>query len=1088
MSSNQDELYKKLIAEGRYKEVLDMINNKDTGVVQMIPDDNIDDDLLEFRGLYNHDDSCSNLSQIAGNLGFPNESVLNLTYNDRLTEVVDKTIIDEGFNLEIPSDKIDYDIGKELQVLLEKAEINYNRLVNIDEISEMQNEEIYGQMYQLEARRKLFKYKDHILPEISGTFKSESFVNNFSGKIDLSSIKMSQEVESSKFCVEDCFKKENFEDVIVHKVVKSKSDMKPKETKITKQNLKGLFDKKGYLGLSTKESKYKAIIIISEDVKNTVISGKIELPVTILNNVAGINTCTQEISLWNKLANETNDIQKPIDYMKYNTHFISLYDNTKKPSIELSTENILTILSGSKKSDTVYDSIRELEIKCENLNSIANLNSFPSLRRMDLASNCFSSLDFFRGYTGIANIIDLNLCQNKLNKIDFDVFKNLTGLLFLNLEINQINKIENLHLCKSLVSLNLSYNKIDKIENLDELVNLEKLYLTGNTIREIEGLSRNRKLKVLSIGKNKIKELGDIFAQIPFIEELTLFDNKIRTLGSFSFAYLKHLYLNSNKIREFKIGYCPSMEELYLQNNKILTFEGSLGTSCPRLKKIDLSFNNIQGLSDVITLLDQSTHIEAITFNNNPFHIALAKITSLESLMSKIHPTLKKVDFQTVKGGKANSRIDLTDDHPAHRFFNIFNQHNQIVTFFNSKFNVANFSNVEKFNLMNMLNHNYFVSKLFGLNTLAQMVGNKVTKIDTFSEQFRYKKYTYYFKNKLEFIKHSLVKYVKLYKHKKGASLLIQRHVRGCLYRKMFFGINPAYRYLKYIVKLRKLQSFVKSNLYRVKFRRKIVQIQLFEEEDERADLDFFNNDGNIATEKHEVSGLESFIPQVIPEVDKEEVLPMNNQPIPISTRSQNIEIKPNQSQALDDSRLSSIKPDTSIKRKESNKLSSSNSIKLLKETIDRERNIYRRKPGPESFNIININGNSLKPVVLPQIKSPMVKTPVLPKATKPIDILPPVNLSTHIPKQNITTDVNESSITTSKATSYVKASEYKYMNGRPISPKKVERIKLLEEEARIEIKMTKEENKFSNKELEDLMIKKIRKKYHKLIQKVIMN
>jgi Leucine-rich repeat (LRR) protein len=1064
--SNQHKLFEQLIAEGKYNEVLKIINKNDE-VVQMTPDEDIDDDLLEFKNIYNQDVSYSNLSQVNPDIKF-NESALNLTLIEQPAE--DKSIIEKEEMFILPEvSKIDTDIVKELQILLEKGDQNFNRFLNIEELADMQAEEIYGQMYQLEARRKLFKYKDHMLQDISATFKSECFRQNTTSIVELKSISYN---DMPKESFEDNFKNENFIDVIIQKVVKVKEIQK--ETKITKHNIRTLFEKKNYLTMSNKASKYIPEITLKDEKPMNIITGNIELPLITNSEDILTNPYKQQNMLWNKAANEINDIKHTvINYNHFNSHFISQYE-TKKQNIELSTEHILHILTHSDINE-VHD-ISELEIKCENLNNISNLNPFPKLRRMDLASNCFTSLDFLITYKHTTNLIDLNLCQNKLTNINIQVFKNIPNLLFLNLEINQISQIENLQNCKSLISLNLSYNKIDKINNLEALSNLEKLYLNGNNIRNVENLNRNRKLKVLSIGKNKIKELGDIYLQVPYIEELTLFDNKIKSLDNFSFSYLKYLYINSNKIREVKFGFCPSLEEIYLQNNKIFGFSGSLA-NCSRLKKLDISFNNIQNISDVIMFLENNRNLEAITFNNNPFHLAMNKVISLEILMANLHPTLKKVDFQSVKT-KQIAPVDYNSS--CSNFFNIFTQHHQIVSYFNSKYNIVNYSNTEKFQLMNILNHNYFVSKLLGLDTINKINGNSVIKINSFSEQFRYKKHTYYFKNKLEYIKHSLVKYIKLFKHKRRGIEILQKNIKGYVYRKRFCGLNVAYKYLKFIRKLSRLQAYIRSYLYRSKLKERLKKIILLNEEEDQVDLEFFNNDNNILIAKEHIEE-KYFKLELIPSIQAVPDVTIVNQA---------------EKDILDESKISSIKPEAY--EKDDIKLQNSTDIKQLIDLRDKERHIHKaKKQNYDSFNIININGTNLISVVLPHIKTPVMKNQNKDNkmTIKSDTVLPPVNISTHIEKSkrevNISTDNNnENSIVSNSfkgIIGYMK-SEIKYLNGRPLLPKRAEYIKLLEEEAKIAILQAKEENKFVNKELEDLVIKKIRKKYHKLIQKIIMN
>ncbi|KAJ9443616.1 Dynein regulatory complex subunit 3 [Diplonema papillatum] len=95
-----------------------------------------------------------------------------------------------------------------------------------------------------------------------------------------------------------------------------------------------------------------------------------------------------------------------------------------------------------------------------------------------------------------------------ISKID-----NLAGfnvLTKLQLDNNNIRKIENLDHLSNLVWLDLSFNKITKIGGLGELRKLEDLTLHCNDIEVLEGMDHLLNLKCFSIGKNSLDNLDDI--------------------------------------------------------------------------------------------------------------------------------------------------------------------------------------------------------------------------------------------------------------------------------------------------------------------------------------------------------------------------------------------------------------------------------------------------------------------------------------------------------------------------------------------------------------------------------------------------
>ena len=92
------------------------------------------------------------------------------------------------------------------------------------------------------------------------------------------------------------------------------------------------------------------------------------------------------------------------------------------------------------------------------------------------------------------NIEKIYLTDENLVEIPYGLeqFKFLTTL---NLDQNQISKIENLDKNINLNVLYLNNNKITKIENLDNNINLQRLYLYDNQITKIENIHHLEKLK-----------------------------------------------------------------------------------------------------------------------------------------------------------------------------------------------------------------------------------------------------------------------------------------------------------------------------------------------------------------------------------------------------------------------------------------------------------------------------------------------------------------------------------------------------------------------------------------------------------------
>ncbi|KFO27661.1 Leucine-rich repeat-containing protein 48 [Fukomys damarensis] len=120
------------------------------------------------------------------------------------------------------------------------------------------------------------------------------------------------------------------------------------------------------------------------------------------------------------------------------------------------------------------------------------------------------------------DVLSLQLDFQNILRIDnLWQFENLKKL---QLDNNIIERIEGLENLTQLVWLDLSFNNITVIEGLDTLVNLEDLSLFNNRISKIDSLDALVKLQVLSLGNNQIddmmnKELAELKYQYS-IDEL----------------------------------------------------------------------------------------------------------------------------------------------------------------------------------------------------------------------------------------------------------------------------------------------------------------------------------------------------------------------------------------------------------------------------------------------------------------------------------------------------------------------------------------------------------------------------------------
>ncbi|XP_014645273.1 PREDICTED: leucine-rich repeat-containing protein 48 [Ceratotherium simum simum] len=150
------------------------------------------------------------------------------------------------------------------------------------------------------------------------------------------------------------------------------------------------------------------------------------------------------------------------------------------------------------------------------------------------------------------DVLSLQLDFQNILRIDnLWQFENLRKL---QLDNNLIERIEGLENLTHLVWLDLSFNNIEAIEGLDTLVNLEDLSLFNNRIAKIDSLDALVKLQVLSLGNNQIGNMMNIIYLRRFkgLRTLSLSGNPIAEAEDYKMSICAHLpdlvYLDFRRI------------------------------------------------------------------------------------------------------------------------------------------------------------------------------------------------------------------------------------------------------------------------------------------------------------------------------------------------------------------------------------------------------------------------------------------------------------------------------------------------------------------------------------------------------------
>ncbi|XP_038618915.1 dynein regulatory complex subunit 3 [Tachyglossus aculeatus] len=156
----------------------------------------------------------------------------------------------------------------------------------------------------------------------------------------------------------------------------------------------------------------------------------------------------------------------------------------------------------------------------------------------------------------------LQLDNNIIEKIEG--LETLTHLIWLDLSFNNIEVIEGLQTLVKLEDLSLFNNRITRIENMDSLVNLQIFSIGNNSIKTLENvtyLRRFKSLRSLNLSGNFICENEDykmfIAAYLPDLVYLDfrLIDEHTRELGEVKYQY------TIDELKQSEAQYLSKLEE-----------------------------------------------------------------------------------------------------------------------------------------------------------------------------------------------------------------------------------------------------------------------------------------------------------------------------------------------------------------------------------------------------------------------------------------------------------------------------------------------------------------------------------------------
>lgn len=239
---------------------------------------------------------------------------------------------------------------------------------------------------------------------------------------------------------------------------------------------------------------------------------------------------------------------------------------------------------------------------------------------------------------------------------------------------------------------------------------LTSLYLTNNRLKVIQKLEPCVNLRDLVLRQNAITAIEGLDT-LENLEELDLYINQIEKISSSTFEKnpkLKRLDLSFNQLRtldEFPSSNLSSLEEMYLIGNKIRHITGM--RDMPKLTMLELGDNRIRTIEN----LDNLTALQGLWLGRN-------KITQIQNLGALTQ--LKRLSIQS-------NRIETIGglDHLVH-LEELYLSHNGI----SSMHGIQNLTNLRVLDLsVNFIEHIEYVENLILLKEFW-MNGNKLQSFD----------------------------------------------------------------------------------------------------------------------------------------------------------------------------------------------------------------------------------------------------------------------------------------------------------------------------------------------------------------------
>ena len=334
------------------------------------------------------------------------------------------------------------------------------------------------------------------------------------------------------------------------------------------------------------------------------------------------------------------------------------------PSSQAISKTILLKLKQARTTGTINISNLHLteipsEIMDPNVN-IPDINwwEMVDITRLDASNNNLSETSFNdtdHSLSQLSYLISLRFANNNFTFFPNSLYT-LSNLKLLDMSCNKITTLNGSQLKSlcSLVELDLSKNHLLTLpEEIQYLTYIEVLNLSTNKLVTLpQGMRSLYRMKKLYLDNNSISTLNeDIFVNMPSLEELYIFKNRIQTLNAYNNASsslldnlvnLKFLDAHCNALTSFTL-YAPlhKLDSLLLSYNHIKDINGL--NNCINLSNLDINNNKMSYLPQDILQLNKLHTLNIQNNDINELPNTLGLMTNLVRLNIEGNPLKRLV-------------------------------------------------------------------------------------------------------------------------------------------------------------------------------------------------------------------------------------------------------------------------------------------------------------------------------------------------------------------------------------------------------------------------------------------------------------